>query len=378
MARTRLEERQYIPPYVRLQVLNECKRICVHCGTRLVPGGNFTLEHVIPLNKGGKNEIDNYVALCLDCNQAKSDDIVDPREYYPYLQEPKRSVILKTFDDYIQAVDYLSYDNLFKTDQFDLLTHIPVFKKNGIVNMPINVRVEKVNRNKAFEFLTMYKARLSTEDKDLIVCDARQITMPYYQISYKGDILMFCSIYIYQQVIIKGEYPELVLYIDLYSHYDIRQRRHTIGLYYNILHDLLCTANDVFLKDKQISAIKTIIRTPCSDKIMHSVILDLDRLEGDHWSVGKAYDNPDKIGSCVLTATAAIINGSKQDIKRIMDRQGIANVYDFAEKVNMISLQTHLENRLQNATMIKEAKDPYANRVKPSDKKRKNSKSKKR
>ena len=67
MPRQRSEERTYIPQQIRYQVLSECGGVCAHCGNRLNIGHNFTLEHIIPLNKGGTNETENFVALCYPC-----------------------------------------------------------------------------------------------------------------------------------------------------------------------------------------------------------------------------------------------------------------------------------------------------------------------
>lgn len=35
----------------------------------------LTIDHIIPVSKGGKNEIKNYQTLCFDCNTSKSDSI---------------------------------------------------------------------------------------------------------------------------------------------------------------------------------------------------------------------------------------------------------------------------------------------------------------
>jgi len=48
---------------------------CVKCG-RQVP---LTVDHVIPLSKGGRNSIDNIQPLCLPCNSGKKDRIADYR-----------------------------------------------------------------------------------------------------------------------------------------------------------------------------------------------------------------------------------------------------------------------------------------------------------
>ncbi len=49
---------------------------CFYCGKRL----NFrqiTLDHYLPLSKGGKDEIFNLVTCCKKCNKYKSDVIPD-------------------------------------------------------------------------------------------------------------------------------------------------------------------------------------------------------------------------------------------------------------------------------------------------------------
>lgn len=48
---------------------------CLACGKR----GNLTVDHVTPLSLGGKNTIDNIQPLCLSCNSAKKDKIIDYR-----------------------------------------------------------------------------------------------------------------------------------------------------------------------------------------------------------------------------------------------------------------------------------------------------------
>ena len=64
MPRKRSEERTYIPRQIKHSVLQDCQNRCAHCGKLLAYPEKPTLEHVIPLNKGGTNEITNLVALC--------------------------------------------------------------------------------------------------------------------------------------------------------------------------------------------------------------------------------------------------------------------------------------------------------------------------
>lgn len=50
---------------------------CLCCGARDLP---LTIDHVIPLSKGGRHAASNVQPLCRPCNAAKGDTIADYRE----------------------------------------------------------------------------------------------------------------------------------------------------------------------------------------------------------------------------------------------------------------------------------------------------------
>ena len=61
---------------------------CAKCGKNLVvTDEDFSVDHVVPLSKGGNYDLRNMVGLCIKCNWAKGDNLVVPRLYYPYLGE---------------------------------------------------------------------------------------------------------------------------------------------------------------------------------------------------------------------------------------------------------------------------------------------------
>lgn len=61
---------------------------CAKCGKKLlVTDEDFSVDHVMPISKGGDNDLRNMVGLCVECNQAKGDNFVVPRLYYPYLNK---------------------------------------------------------------------------------------------------------------------------------------------------------------------------------------------------------------------------------------------------------------------------------------------------
>lgn len=49
--------------------------VCVCCGE----GGKLTVDHIVPLSRGGANNIDNIQPLCLSCNSKKYVHTVDYR-----------------------------------------------------------------------------------------------------------------------------------------------------------------------------------------------------------------------------------------------------------------------------------------------------------
>jgi len=59
-----------IPLEVRKYVYNRDKYQCQSCGQKLNET-TLSIDHIIPLAKGGSNDISNLQTLCLKCNQEK-------------------------------------------------------------------------------------------------------------------------------------------------------------------------------------------------------------------------------------------------------------------------------------------------------------------
>lgn len=55
-----------------VQIRGDHKR-CILCGSV----ETLTIDHLIPLSRGGKNDITNYIILCGPCNSMKSDQTID-------------------------------------------------------------------------------------------------------------------------------------------------------------------------------------------------------------------------------------------------------------------------------------------------------------
>lgn len=56
----------------RVKIYNKGKGRCAICG-KFVPYDSFTVDHIIPLAKGGTNAMDNLQVACSVCNLIKQD-----------------------------------------------------------------------------------------------------------------------------------------------------------------------------------------------------------------------------------------------------------------------------------------------------------------
>lgn len=64
-----------MPPEVREYVFKRDRHQCQACGKK-PPEVKLQVDHIIPLAKGGTNDISNLQTLCQGCNLAKGDRIL--------------------------------------------------------------------------------------------------------------------------------------------------------------------------------------------------------------------------------------------------------------------------------------------------------------
>ncbi len=62
-----------IPDHIRKAVFIRDGYYCHYCDVRLCPAANPTVDHKVPVCRGGSDEMDNLVAACRWCNTAKAD-----------------------------------------------------------------------------------------------------------------------------------------------------------------------------------------------------------------------------------------------------------------------------------------------------------------
>ena len=60
------------------------KGICYYCGRKTAPK-NLTMDHIVPISRGGKSAKGNVVPCCKECNNAKKQLL--PMEWEQYLKQ---------------------------------------------------------------------------------------------------------------------------------------------------------------------------------------------------------------------------------------------------------------------------------------------------
>lgn len=66
-------KRTHIPKGIRHEVFKRDNYTCVECGAKKEDGATLHIDHILPVSKGGTDEMDNLQTLCADCNLNKND-----------------------------------------------------------------------------------------------------------------------------------------------------------------------------------------------------------------------------------------------------------------------------------------------------------------
>lgn len=59
-----------------MNLVDHYENLCLSCGKK---SESLTTDHIVPLSKGGKNDIGNIQPLCLSCNSSKGTKTIDYR-----------------------------------------------------------------------------------------------------------------------------------------------------------------------------------------------------------------------------------------------------------------------------------------------------------
>ena len=115
-----MAKRKPLSKSVRFEVFKRDSFTCQYCG-RSAPEVVLEVDHIIPVSKGGTDELLNLVTSCRDCNRGKSakrlsddstlvkqkaqlDELNEKREQMEMMIEWKKS-LLKLIDSQVEAVE---------------------------------------------------------------------------------------------------------------------------------------------------------------------------------------------------------------------------------------------------------------------------------
>ncbi len=76
-----MRRRKEITGVTRKKVIHRDKRICAICGKRIYKPERVSLDHIIPVSRGGKHGPKNLQSSHAACNSAKSSHINGDRPY---------------------------------------------------------------------------------------------------------------------------------------------------------------------------------------------------------------------------------------------------------------------------------------------------------
>ena len=134
---------------------------CCHCGKKVYFGYGATIEHFVPLSKGGTNRDINLVMLCKDCNDAKSDFIYRPNDYLQYLNPEHLEKMNGYFESYINSFDFVNRKNLLSCDVYNV-------KVNPITNYYLSRKATAKKPRKKVGIFHSVKRVITKEDLDRI------------------------------------------------------------------------------------------------------------------------------------------------------------------------------------------------------------------
>lgn len=153
MERQKIEERVYFNKAQKIKMLEKSKYRCCHCGKSIDIDNDFSVEHVIPISKGGTNEADNLIALCNRCNSIKGNMVYNPSDFYKYLNKKDLKILVDNMRDYIDKFDWFSANNLFPFDAvyFDYYCESVVFMGKRLSGNRAKMPTKKVVLKKAID-----------------------------------------------------------------------------------------------------------------------------------------------------------------------------------------------------------------------------------
>ena len=147
-------QREYFSIDEKYDIWHKSGGKCCHCGKEIYPGvqNSMTVDHFIPLIKGGSNRFINLIPLCEDCNKTKDDKIYS-MDYIVYIKDKYRKELSDYLNSYLQVTDYIQRHRLLAYDEYENYLLIP---PRATINNPKKFKHTGIK--------SKYKIKLATWD----------------------------------------------------------------------------------------------------------------------------------------------------------------------------------------------------------------------
>lgn len=235
----------------KVDIAKKSNERCCHCGKKVYFGYGATIEHFIPLSKGGTNRDINLVMLCEDCNKNKGDLIYQPEDYLEYLNKEHLHKMFDYFDSYIKSFDFVNRKNLLACDSYRVYVsanHVkPVYKKKNNIYVPAGASVHMVKRAfmKDVDRLTDYYIKYLKKYDCLDDENAARLNILFwltfgciYYVEKGGEIKSFTSITITKSngtFTVKHKEIDSFLTLNVFTYYS---NDYSLTLSYNMVRSI--------------------------------------------------------------------------------------------------------------------------------------------
>lgn len=130
----------------RKQILKNTYGICACCGKKLNLS-TMTVEHIIPLDEEGTNDIENLTALCKQCNSIKSNDLYLAEGFYSALINKPR---------YREIANYVNKWFVKNRNKLNLVKNPMIGPHFNVFHVPFNLWHNKKTFTYTTQFMYQY------------------------------------------------------------------------------------------------------------------------------------------------------------------------------------------------------------------------------
>lgn len=227
---------------------------CAHCGTPIYAGYQMTVDHFIPLDKGGSNQMINLIPLCKDCNESKDNKLYS-MEYIKYLKPKYKQQIKDYLDSYVQVIDYCQRHRLLAYDEYNrsiLITPRNVRRKNKSVGVKSKYVLKYAtwdDLDKITDYLIRYLKKNEVLDSEEAARENIIFWMQFgciYYVERNGEVTTMLAMTIKQlgeNQDYRGIYNQPMMYLFPYYQTEISEQI-VLDLIYDI-PKLICDENNL-------------------------------------------------------------------------------------------------------------------------------------